>query len=76
MSETEIEDQDAAGSELKRLLDAAPVLAAAKALWESSSHPLLAQKGFPTDWESQSESFRRIECKKIKKVLRAAIGAV
>ena len=45
--------------------------AAAKALWEMESHPLLEHAGYPTDWESQSKRVKAGICAKVHVVERA-----
>lgn len=44
---------------------------AAKALWESEPHHLLAAGGYPVKWEDQCSSIKRGMIRKAKLVIRA-----
>ena len=43
---------------------------AAKALWELTSHPMLARGGYPTDWESQPATVKKSVIRQVRTVLK------
>lgn len=48
---------------------------AAKALWESEPHHLLAAGGYPVKWEDQCSSIKRGMIRKARVAIRAYVQA-